>query len=944
MAKDSFNHKKIEKKWQKVWEDSGVFEAKEKGDKFYILDMFAYPSGEGLHVGHPRGYTASDILAKYYKMQGKNVLHPFGWDAFGLPAENYAIKVGTHPAKSTAKNIGNFTKQLKSFGFGYDWSREINTSTPEYYKWTQWLFKVLYDNGYAYQKEALVNWDPVDKTVLANEQVKPDGTAERSGAKVEQKKLKQWFFKITDFAEELIDGLDDLDWPESTKAMQKNWIGRSEGAELEFKIVSHSELDSGSRKKMPKQVRHDGLKIKVFTTRPDTLFGATYMVLAPEHELVVSITTKEQKKDVDKYVEDAKHKSALDRTASKEKTGVFTGAYAINPANNEKIPIWIADYVLLAYGFGAVMAVPAHDERDFEFAKKFSLSITRVIHKVNAPIKSYLMGAENISDEDLTVLGIDIVETKSDGDRCIVIPSQKLKEYEKLIVSKLTDGFWNEYIGDEAVFLFKFKDGKIKRLVLSQETVEEIDKLADEFVGGWDKKHPWSWLAQNSWYADVIKHSDFGILENSGKFDGMTSEKAIKEITKKVGGKLTIQYKLHDWLISRQRYWGAPIPIVYRPCHPEFISGSKEQMLKQVQHDGWEPVSVDEKDLPVLLPTDVDFKPSGESPLAGSKEFQKGVETKYGKGAKRELDTLDTFVCSSWYHLRYCDPRNESEFAGSKSLKYWMPVDFYIGGAEHINGHLLYSRFITKVLHKLGYLDFDEPFLKLRHQGMIQGEDGEKMSKSKGNVVNPDEVIEQYGADTMRMYEMFIGPFALSMPWNAKGIVGIRRFLDKVWKAVNDLNGKPKYKSDGKVHSLIKKVTLDIEAMKFNTAISTMMEFVNDMSSVKDEDWTYELIQLLAPFAPHLTEEVWQTVWGNKTSVLSQKWLEFDEKVITKLQTKIIVVQEMGKLRGTIEMPLDAGEADVLQQIEQDDKLAKLAQEYKKHIFVPNRIINFISK
>jgi leucyl-tRNA synthetase len=941
MAKSGFNHKKVEKKWQKLWETEKIFEVKEKGDKFYILDMFAYPSGEGLHVGHPRGYTASDILAKYYMMQGKNVLHPFGWDAFGLPAENYAIKVGTHPSKTTAKNIVNFTKQLKSFGFGYDWSREINTSEPEYYKWTQWLFKVLYDNGYAYQKEAHVNWCPKDQTVLANEQVVA-GCCERCGAQVEQKNMNQWFFKITDFAQELIDGLDRLDWPESTKEMQKNWIGRSDGAEIEFQVDGTQE------------------KIKVFTTRPDTLFGVAYMVLAPEHELVAKITTSEQKKAVEKYVTATRKKSALDRTASKEKTGVFTGAYAINPANNEKIPIWVADYVLASYGFGAVMAVPAHDERDYEFAKQFDLPIIQVTMPCAADSSNPPQDGFEMVERDTVIVHL---RDKSTGKYALLDWHGTLEGISTAIMGGIEKGQTPEEaalveIKEEAALegvktvrrlswitgaKYCASHKKQNRKAIAHGLLAEVDNLKkqgkiDEHEA---KTHTLIWVDEK----DVLEHltpahqklvwqqlnnetalNGEGELMNSDKFNGMESEKAIKEITKKVGGKLTIQYKLHDWLVSRQRYWGAPIPVVYKPTGQ--IRNSKSETLNNM-----EIITVDEKELPVMLPTDVDFKPHGESPLASSKTFQKGIEAKYGKGVKRELDTLDTFVCSSWYYLRYCDPHNGKEFAGKKSLKYWMPVDFYVGGAEHTNGHLLYARFITKVLHKLGYLDFDEPFLKLRHQGMIQGEDGEKMSKSRGNVVNPDEVVEHFGADTMRMYEMFIGPFNLSMPWNTKGTVGVRRFLDKVWTKVQGAKGK-----NETPHQLVAKVTNDLENQKFNTAVSTMMEFINNAEGTS---WVRDFTIMLAPFAPHMAEEIWSQVLREKKSIFEAKWPTFDESK-TKSDVVTIAVQEYGKFRGTVDVARDEQEAKILKTIAQDDKLVKLTEKYKKHIFVPNKIINFI--
>ena len=787
MKGEHYDHLAIEAKWQKYWDKEKLFVGKTGGKrlKVYTLDMFAYPSGDGLHVGHPRGYIATDIFTRYFSMRGFNVLRPIGWDAFGLPAENYAIKIGKPPAETTAENIKRFTEQLRSLGFVYDWEREINTSEPSYYKWTQWLFKVLYDNGYAYQKEAYANWCPKDQTVLANEQV-VSGCCERCGTPVEQKLLKQWFFKITDFADGLIQGLDKLDWPESTKVGQRNWIGRSEGALLKFEVPSAS--------------RRTESEIEVFTTRPDTLFGATYLVLAPEHELVERLTTADQAKAVTKYLEQAKRKTSLDRIMAQDKTGVFTGGCALNPATEQEIPIWVADYVLMDYGTGAIMAVPAHDERDFKFAKQFNLSITRVIESGELPFSGH------------------------------------------------------------------------------------------------------------------------GQLVNSGAFNGQNSLAAAADMAKQFGGKMQTQYRLHDWLISRQRYWGAPIPIVYSA-------------------DG-EAKSVDEKDLPVMLPTDVDFKPTGESPLAGSKEFQKGVEKKYGAGAYRESDTMDTFVCSSWYFLRYCDPRNDKKFADANALKYWMPVDLYIGGAEHTNGHLLYARFITKALHKLGYLNFDEPFLKLRHQGLILAPDGEKMSKSRGNVINPDDLIVRYGADTLRMYEMFMGPFDQTVAWDTNGVTGVRKFLARAYKLVQErktaLAGE-----DGSIHRLIKKVTEDIEGMKFNTVVSSMMEFVNDMSRVADGGWTESFVQVLAPFAPHLAEEMWHNILGKKESVFESTWPTFDPTKIAHT-TVVIAVQEKGKLRGTVNLPAGASKDEVLATIMQDERLAKIAKVASREVFVPDKVINFV--
>lgn len=830
---EKYEHKQIEAKWQKYWEEHQTFKAVvgDKRKKFYALDMFAYPSGDGLHTGHPRSYTATDIFARMYRMKGHNVLRPIGWDAFGLPAENYAIKKGVHPATTTQENIANFTRQVKSLGFAYDWDREVNTSDPNYYKWSQWLFKVLYDNGLAYQKDAYANWCPKDQTVLANEQV-VDGCCERCGTQVEQKKMKQWFFAITDFAEELLSGLDKIDWPDSTKAGQRNWIGKSEGAKLQFKAGDFN--------------------IEVFTTRADTLFGSTYLVLAPEHELAENLTTPEHKAEVDKYIEATKKKSSLDRTMAKVKTGVFTGSYAINPATGKEIPVWIADYVLTDYGTGAIMAVPAHDERDFMFARQFQLPVQCVIDP---------------------------------GD---LVWSDEQKEQYRVEIEQLS--------------------GSVENLDLA------LKNKRQNILDG-----------NTLWLYG-------GKLINSGEFDGQSSKEVASKIAKKFGGKMTVQYKLHDWLLSRQRYWGAPIPVVYKPLATSHqpLEGSKE----------FEVVTVDEKDLPVMLPTDVDFKPHGESPLAQSKTFQAGVEEKYGKGAHRELDTMDTFVCSSWYYLRYCDPQNTQEFAGRDSLKYWMPVDLYIGGAEHTNGHLLYARFITKALHKLGYLDFDEPFLKLRHQGLILASDGEKMSKSRGNVINPDDLIEQYGADAVRMYEMFMGPFDQAIAWDTNGITGVRKFLDRVYRLVSE-RADNQVGENGLIHGLIKRVTEHIEEMKFNTALSGMMEFVNAVSKDNSGSWLVDFVKLLNPFAPHMAEELWQGVLKQTGSVADATWPKFDPtKVVAS--TVVIAVQEKGKLRGTVEVATGASETEVLASVQQNEKLKMLSDGATKHIFVQDKVINFI--
>ena len=750
---EKYDHQKIEQKWQKFWdENQQLFAADEKSDaeKKYILDMFPYPSADGLHAGHVESYTATDIVSRYLRMKGKNVLHPQGWDAFGLPAENFAIKTKTHPSITTQKSIATFKRQMKMLGLSYDWSREIDSSNQEYYKWTQWFFLLFYKNGLAYRGIAKVNWCPSCQTVLANEQAE-GGVCERCGTQVVQKDLEQWFFKITDFIEDrpsfakatdgrrktsgLISGLDKIDWPEHTKAAQKNWIGKSEGAEFQMGI-------SGIDK-----------KLGVFTTRLDTVFGMTFALIAPEHQLVQELRDKIANwPEVEKYIVETKKKSELQRiTEVKEKTGVeLEGVKILNPFTKKEMPLFASDFILAHYGTGAVMAVPGHDQRDYEFAKKFNLPIVEVI---------------------------------------------------------------------------KSKIGK-----------SSIEKEA--FL-------------------------DDGILINSEDNDGLTSEEARKELTiwldKNKIGKKTINYKLRDWLISRQRYWGAPIPIIY--C------------------DSCGAVPVPEKDLPVLLPDDVDFMPTGESPLARSKKFQDVKCPKCGAKAKRESDTMDTFVCSSWYYFRYADPHNEKEFVAKEKIKKWLPVDLYVGGAEHTVLHLLYSRFFTKVLHNLKLIDFDEPFLKMRHQGIVLAQDGQKMSKSLGNVINPDDVVAQFGADALRMFEMFMGPLEDSKKWDTKGIIGIYRFLERTWNFISKIkNQKSKtqiknQKLENRIHKTIKKVTEDIEMLKFNTAISSMMILINEFA--KEEEIAQEdfetFLKLLSPFAPHIAEEIWQQLGHNK-SVFTEKW------------------------------------------------------------------------
>ena len=827
-----YNHIAIESKWQKRWEEEGVFRASDKpkaSKKKYILDMFPYPSGAGLHVGHPEGYTATDIYSRFLRMNGYEVLHPIGWDAFGLPAENYAIKSKVHPKESTEANIKTFMRQIKSFGFSYDWTREVNTADPAYYKWTQWLFLQLYKAGLAYKKAAPVNWCSSCQTVLANEQV-VDGTCERCSSEVIQKNLEQWFFNVIgndpkgkhgSYPERLLSNLETLDWPDPIKHMQRNWIGKSEGSEITFSIVIASEAkQSDSRDGRVDKIassantppRND---IRVFTTRPDTLFGATYVVLSPEHALVAELKGYIQNWDeVASYIKAASTKSQLERTdLAKEKTGVeLKGVKAINPGNNEEVPVWIADYVLSTYGTGAIMAVPGHDERDFEFAKKFKLPINQVIDN-----------------------GEDVPS---------VVP---------------------------------------------------------------------------------------GTIMNSGTFDGMDSEKAKWKITKHVKGKRTIQYKLRDWLISRQRYWGAPIPIIYcDTC-------------------GEQPVP--EKDLPVTLPNDVDFRPKGESPLARSKSFHDVKCPQCGAVARRESDTMDTFVDSSWYFLRYIDPRNEKEFADKKKIKAWMPVDMYVGGAEHAVLHLLYSRFVTMALHDLGYVDFSEPFLTLRNQGLIMGPDGQKMSKSRGNVVNPDEVIAQFGADCIRMYEMFMGPLEDAKPWDTNGIVGVRRFLERVWNAhafvdTAYLNEEQERIVGRELAKTIKKVQDDIQSFGFNTAVSQCMIFINTLykhERISTHDWE-SFLKALNPFAPHITNELWE-ILGHKNVIEKETWPEVDVLLLSQDEITY-AVQVNGKLRGTVVISVGASEGDVVKAAKGEANVAVHLEgkEIVKTIFVKEKLVNFVAK
>lgn len=793
-----YNHQEIEAKWAKKWEETELYKVSDEsnGEKLYHLVMFPYPSGD-LHIGHWYNYSGADFRARLKRMQGYNVLNPIGFDAFGLPAENAAIKRNIPPKKWTYENIERMEQQLKTLGPSFDWSRKVTTADPDYYKWTQWFFLFMYKNGLAYKKKVKANWCPKCQTVLANEQVVGAGAVcERCDTPVVQKELEQWLFKITDYAERLLSGLDEIDWPEKTKTMQRNWIGKSEGANVKFRIKD-------SKK-----------EIEVFTTRPDTLFGATFMVLAPEHPLVKEITLKEHQREVEEYTEKTLRKTELQRMeGEKTKTGVFTGAFAFNPANGVEIPIWISDYVLMSYGHGAIMAVPAHDERDWEFAKKFKLKIIPVVE------------GGDVREEPYT------------------------------------------------------EDGK---------------HINSDYLDGLDKKE--------------------------------AIEKVIAELSKKKLAEKTTTYKLRDWLISRQRYWGAPIPIVY--C----------------EKCGEVPVS--EKDLPVVLPEEVQFKPTGESPLNYDEEFVNTTCPKCGGNAKRETDTMDTFVCSSWYYFRYADSKNQKEFAAKEKIKTWLPVNMYIGGAEHSVLHLLYSRFFTKALKDHGYVDFEEPFMALRHQGTILGPDGLKMSKSKGNVVAPDEWVEKVGADTVRMYLAFMGPYDQGGPWNPKGVMGVKRFLDKVWGLYDaKIEAKQAELVEQRLlNQTVKKVGEDINDFRFNTAISSLMVLVNELvkNKVQSQETLEKLALIMAPFAPFMAEELWSKL-GYKESIHKQAWPKYDEKLLEE-ETVTIVVQVNGKVRANLIMNKNSIQKEVEEKALADSNVQKFLEgkSPKKVIYIQGKVLNIV--
>ncbi|WP_258298062.1 leucine--tRNA ligase [Paenibacillus peoriae] len=805
--KHGYQPQSIEPKWQKYWDENKTFRTGEEPSKpkFYALDMFPYPSGAGLHVGHPEGYTATDIVSRYKRMRGYNVLHPMGWDAFGLPAEQHALDTGEHPREITVKNVNNFRRQIKSLGFSYDWDREISTTDPDYYKWTQWIFIQLYKRGLAYVAEVPVNWCPALGTVLANEEV-IDGKSERGGHPVVRKPMRQWMLKITEYADRLLEDLEELDWSESIKDMQRNWIGKSTGAEVRFPIEGYDE------------------QLTVFTTRPDTLFGASYCVLAPEQELVDIITTPEQKDAVQQYREQAARKSDLERTdLAKDKTGVFTGTYAVNPVNGEKLPIWIADYVLAGYGTGAIMAVPAHDARDWEFAKQFGLSIIEVVQG---------------------------------GD------------------------------------------------------------VANE------------------------PYTEDGPHVNSGPLNGLTNEEAIPKMIEwleaegKGHGKVT--YRLRDWLFSRQRYWGEPIPVIHL----------EDGTIKTVPED----------QLPLVLPEMDNIKPSGtgESPLANATDWIETIDPETGMKARRETNTMPQWAGSCWYYLRFIDPKNDKELVSKEKQREWMPVDLYIGGAEHAVLHLLYARFWHKVLYDIGVVETKEPFYKLVNQGMILGNNNEKMSKSRGNVINPDDIVNTFGADTLRIYEMFMGPLEATKPWNENGVEGAHRFLSRVWRLFVSEDGSlnDKITNDGGSdefnrtwHKTLKKVTEDLDALRFNTAISQLMIFTNDAykANLLPRAAMENFVQMLSPLAPHLAEELWQLL-GHNDSITYAAWPAYDEAWTVDAEVEI-VVQVNGKIvqRATIAKDLDAKAMEAFAVSLDNVQQALAGKTIRKVIAVPGKLVNIVA-
>ncbi len=980
---DRYDPAAIEKKWQDRWYADELYKTTpaDERPKYYVLDFYPYPSGDGLSVGHCRNYVPTDVVARYYRMNGYNVLHPIGWDAFGLPAENAAIKQKTNPAILIRRFAANYKRQLSMIGTSYDWSREINSSTPEYYHWTQWIFLRLYHSWYdprvdaarpiaeleaelaqygtanlrqplsepglsaeawnqftphqrqeylgrfrlAYRGEATVNWDPVDKTVIANEEVDAEGRAWRSGAVVERKTLSQWFFRITAYSERLINDLDTVDWPASIVAMQRNWVGRSEGAEVIFRTEPPSNKE-----------------IIVFTTRPDTLWGATFMVLAPEHPLVAEVTSDEQRATVEDYIVQARATSASARTdEAKEKTGVFTGGYAINPVNNEHIPIWIADYVLMDYGTGAIMAVPAHDKRDFAFALKYHLPIIPVIARPDDEARSRLLPGtydkallQELRDNDYHV------EAQDDDTLFVTLTGARARAYARLVHPYLIKGC-TEVVGSGWLSIFTkevipFNSAKADRRIVGHMRASPSFNadLPPTFMG---------YLATVPFYRDIIYHDDYGIPINSGPIDGLPAEEAISKtiawLEEQGIGQRRRNYKMRDWLISRQRYWGTPIPIL----HTE---------------DGLE-VAADDADLPVTLPDVESYEPTstGESPLALIDAWV-NVTLPDGRTARRETDTMGTFACSSWYFSRFSDPHNHEALAARDQLDYWLPVDLYVGGAEHAVMHLLYARFWTKLLYDLDIVSFTEPFTRLRNQGLIMAPDGRKMSKSFHNIITPDEVVEEHGADALRGYECFISDFELAVPWSTQGVPGVRRWLDRVWRIVltpDDNPGEPTEYSERDLrrvtHQSIQRVERNILEFKFNTMVAALMEFTNALYRARDaglagtpawDEAITTLLLLMAPVVPHITEELWERL-GRPYSIHQQPWPQADAELAAEDAVEM-ALQVNGKVRDRMVVSVDVEEDALREMALNNERVQSFTanKTIRKVIVVPGKLVNIV--
>ena len=934
-----YEPKNIEPRWQQQWEADGLYHADidPSKPKFYALTMLPYPSGD-LHIGHWYAMTPSDARARFVRMRGYNVMFPIGFDAFGLPAENAAIQRSIHPKEWTYANIEKMRKQLRSMGAMYDWRRESVSSDPEYYHWSEWFFLKLLEHDLAYRKMSPVDWCPQCNTTLAREQVwGEDRHCERCGTQVIKKDLEQWFFRTTQYADELLD-YDDMDWPERVRLLQTNWIGRSEGAEVHFRVDVNS-LPAGVT-----PLTEDEAHLTLFTTRPDTLWGATFMVLAPEHPLVAKITSLEQKEAVEAYIEQAVRQTEIQREATdKEKSGVFTGGYAINPVNGERIPIWIADYVMMTYGTGAIMAVPAHDERDFEFAIKFGLPILPVIDRVDGLTKSFAPAGSMGTGFPRALKSNGISYEEGEEGLKINLPPYKVARYIELAQEYLQPGYWNEVVGTGWVFIFD--DG-----VVAWESVEDgvhilahCQELETNVI---EMRTLMEMLWEQEFYRDALYHHEYGAMINSQLFNGTPGEIAIQKVNEWLEeqgiGKAAVNYRLRDWLISRQRYWGSPIPIIYCQKHGA--------------------VPVPEEALPVLLPDDVEWLPTGESPLKLHPTWKHANCPICGEPAERETDTMDTFMCSSWYHLRYLNPGYDQGPFDPQEYDYWMPVDIYTGGIEHATMHLIYTRFFHKACRDMGITTGPEPMAQLRNQGIILGEDSEKMSKSRGNVVAPDELVDRYGTDVVRAYLMFFARWDLGAPWNSSGIEGTVRWIRRIWTLLTETakntmeNGKAEV-SDlralrRKVHQTLRQVTHDFETFEFNTIISALMELLNEMYKAREQgavgtpEWAEAqdiYLRMLAPVAPHIAEELWTEFLGKPYSVHTQPWPDVDEAA-AKEDEITLVVQVNGKVRDRIRVPAGIGEAEAKKAALASEAVQKHLQgkEPRKVILVPGRLVNIV--